>query len=147
MQKIYHGTMGRTHPYNKRGSTRRGRTNASSTAWDPPSPVYATTLAVQRERRGVFSRRANADPLEDRSVCAPPTRKPPPPSHRACYVPEQVRRAACSTGQSVKWNAPFLIKTLIYKSYDRLTSMSAEFNSLKLKLSYILRSERGWKIG
>lgn len=102
----------RTHPYNKTGSTRRERTTVSSRAWDPPSPVYAASPAERRGRRGVSSRRASAA-LEDRSVYVPPTRKPPPRSHRVYCAPGQVR-AAPSTGQSVEIEAKGVIFSLYH---------------------------------
>lgn len=78
---------------NKRGSTRRGRTTVSSRAWAPRSPVCVASPEEQPGRRVASSRLVIVNP-GSRFVCVPPTPTQPPPSHRSCYVPGQVRAAA-----------------------------------------------------
>lgn len=87
------GKRGKSDLCNKRGSTRRGRTTVSSKASAPRSPVCVAIPEGRRERRVASSRRAIVN-LGSRFVCEPPTRMRPPPSHRSCYVPGQVRGAA-----------------------------------------------------
>lgn len=82
---------GRSNLCNKRGSTRRGRTTVSSRASAPRIPVCAAIPEGPRGRRVASWRRAIVNP-GSRFVSVPPTRTlPPPPSHRSCYVPGQVR--------------------------------------------------------
>lgn len=81
----------RSNLCNKRGSTRRGRTTVSSTASAPRIPVCVAIPEEPRGRRVASWRRVIVNP-GSRFVSVPPTRTlPPPPSHRSCYVPGQVR--------------------------------------------------------
>lgn len=120
------GKRERSDLCNKRGSTRRGRTTVSSKASAPRSPVCVAIPEGRRERRVASSRRAIVN-LGSRFVCEPPTPMRPPPSHRSCYVPGQVRGAA-PPGQPA----------IILVSFTLLVSLSSPRCSYSLYRTYVL---------